>query len=179
MFMRKNHTLRIVMCALFAAMICVFTMLVQIPVPATGGYVNLGDGVILIGAFLLQPFYAAAAAGVGSMLADVLAGYVSYAPGTLVIKTCVALAASFIFRLMCRKKNGKVSLPGMIAAGVCAEIVMVLGYFVYEAVVLGIGAGASAGIPGNLGQGAVGILVACITAPLLLKNEELKNIMKK
>lgn len=84
--MTQKTTLKTVVTALFAALICLATMLVQIPIPATGGYANLGDGVILIAAFLIQPWSAVVAAGVGSALADVLSGYVAFVPGTLVIK---------------------------------------------------------------------------------------------
>lgn len=69
--MKGSSTFRIVLTALFAALICVATMLVQIPIPATGGYANLGDGVILICAFLMHPLYAVIAAGLGSFLADI------------------------------------------------------------------------------------------------------------
>ena len=82
--MKRISTFKIVITALFAALICVSTMIVQIPIPATGGYANLGDGIILICACLLHPVYAVIAAGLGSVLADLLAGYVAYAPATLI-----------------------------------------------------------------------------------------------
>ena len=177
--MKKFGTFQVVLVALFAALICVATMLVQIPIPATGGYVNLGDGVILIAAFLMQPVYAVAAAGLGSMLADLLAGYVSFAPGTLVIKAGVALIGALVFKALGKEKKGVAALPAMIIAGMCAEALMVLGYFFYEAVVLGVGAGAVGGILGNVGQGIAGIAVAGMVAPVLMKNEELKNILRR
>ena len=46
--MKHTSTFKIVLTALFAALICVATLLVQIPIPATGGYANLGDGMILL-----------------------------------------------------------------------------------------------------------------------------------
>ena len=96
--MKHISTFKIVVTALFAAMICVATMLVQIPIPATGGYANLGDGVILICAFLMHPLYAVISAGLGSALADILAGYLSFAPGTLLIKAGVALIGALLFK---------------------------------------------------------------------------------
>ena len=104
MFVNQKKTLRIVVTALFAALICLATMLVQIPIPATGGYANLGDGVILIAAFLIQPWSAVIAAGVGSAMADAFSGYVAFVPGTLVIKAVVALIAALLFRK--KKSNG-------------------------------------------------------------------------
>lgn len=49
-----NERLRkIVTSAAFTALICVGTMIIQIPMPFTNGYVNLGDGFIIIGVWLL------------------------------------------------------------------------------------------------------------------------------
>lgn len=152
-------------------------MLVRIPIPATGGYANLGDGVILLCAFMMHPLWAAAAAGIGSMLADLLAGYSSYALGTLVIKAGVAFIAGVIFLHFAKGKSKKSELLIMIAAGIVAEAFMVAGYFVYEALFLGIGMGATGAILGNVGQGVVGVIVACITSPVLRSIDELKTMM--
>lgn len=177
--MKHMSTFRIVMTALFAALICVATMLVRIPIPATGGYANLGDGVILICAFLTQPICAAIAAGLGSLLADLLAGYAAYAPGTLVIKAGVALIAALLFRRFGRQHSTKRALAVMLLAGILAEACMVLGYFFYEAVLLGMGGGAAGAIPGNIGQGAVGVIIACVVAPVLTRSREVTEMMEK
>ena len=55
------------MTALFMALCCVATMVIQIPSP-TQGYVNLGDCVVLLSGWLLGPWYGIAAAGIGSAL---------------------------------------------------------------------------------------------------------------
>lgn len=177
--MKKASTFKIVITALFAALICVATMLVQIPIPATGGYANLGDGIILICAFLMNPVYAVTAAGLGSMLADILAGYISFAPGTLVIKAGVALIAALIYRRFGAKRGGKGALISMIVAGILAEAFMVLGYFFYEAVLMGVGIAAAGGILGNIGQGIVGVIVACIVSPVLTRSGEVRELMEK
>ena len=70
---------------LFAALGCAGTMVIQVPSP-TGGYMNLGDAVVILGAWLLGPAYGAAAGGVGPAMADLLSGYAVYVPATLVIK---------------------------------------------------------------------------------------------
>ena len=177
--MKHFSTFKIVLTALFAALICVATMLVQIPIPATGGYANLGDGVILICACLMHPLYAVIAAGLGSMLADVFAGYAAYAPATLVIKAGVSLIAALVYCRFARKHSLRAALPVMIAAFVLAESFMVLGYFFYEAVILGYGAAAAGGIVGNIAQGVVAVLVACVVTPVLMKSEELSALLKK
>ena len=124
--MKQMSSFKIVITALFAALICVATMLIQIPIPATGGYANLGDGIILICTFLLPPAYAVTAAGLGSALADILAGYVSYAPATLIIKAGVALIAALIFSKIGKDKNTRSMLAVMIVAGILAEVFMVI-----------------------------------------------------
>lgn len=156
----KNHQLRkTVQAALFAALTCIATMLIQIPVPATGGYLNLGDAVILLGALLLGPAYGCAAGGIGSMLADLLSGYAQYAPGTLVIKGLCALTAALLWKKL-HRFSLRSPLPALAAACVCAELVMVTGYFVYEALLLGYGFAAIAAVPGNLIQAGAGTVLA-------------------
>lgn len=92
-----GKTRMVVMTALLAALACVATMVIRIPSP-TGGYLNLGDTVVLLGAFLLGPLYGAVAGGIGSMLADLLSGYMIYAPATLVIKAGMAVVAGVLYR---------------------------------------------------------------------------------
>lgn len=142
-------------------------MLVQIPIPATGGYANLGDGVILICAFLMNPVYAVISAGLGSMLADILAGYIAFAPGTLVIKAVLALIATLIFNRFGRGRSSHTALIAMIAGSIAAEAFMVLGYFGYEAVLMG------------AGIGAAGAIVGCLITPVLARSHELAELMEK
>ena len=88
--------------ALLAAFACVATMLIQVPTP-TKGYVNLGDCIVNISAWLLGPVYGAAAAGIGSAMADVISGYIVYAPATLIIKGLMAAASFFVYRAVSKK----------------------------------------------------------------------------
>ena len=137
--------------AVLAALACVATMVVQIPSPMNG-FVNLGDCFVLLSGWLLGPWWGAAAGGIGSMLADLLLGYGHYAPGTLVIKGLMALAAALLYKA--RGKNTAASL----VSGLVGEVIMVAGYFGYAALLLGKGIGAAASVPGNLVQGAVGLV---------------------
>lgn len=140
-------------------------MLVQIPIPATGGYANLGDGIILICAFLLHPLDAIIAAALSSALADVLAGYISFVPGTLVIKAGVALIAALIFSRIGKSVPEKKAFVALIVAGVAAEAFMVWGYFFYEAVLLGVGSARQAALQGT---SARALLVSLLSALLRL-----------
>ena len=94
--MKKADVRKQVLTALFTALICVATMVIQIPTPMTGGYVNVGDVFVLAAAWFLGPWYGMFAAGVGSALADLLSSYAHYIPGTLIIKALMALTAALI-----------------------------------------------------------------------------------
>ena len=153
---------KLVISALMAALVCVATMVVRIPTP-TNGYVNLGDCVVLLRGWLLGPWWGGAAAGIGSMLTDLFAGYTSFAPGTFLIKGLMAVMAYFLYIAM------KKSSAGAIVSGVAAELWMAGGYFVYEALALQYGIGAAVGIPSNLVQGAVGLVVGFILLKIFQK----------
>lgn len=150
---------KMVQAAMFAALTYVATNVIHIPMPATGGYINLGDCMVLLGAFLLGPVYGAAAGGIGSMLADLLLGYLSYVPGTLVIKGAMAFCAALLFRTV-KEKTGTVAAT--VFSGIAAECIMVLGYFAYESLLLGYGLAAAASIPGNAVQGVFGLAISTV-----------------
>ena len=149
--MKDNTTKKIVFAALLTALACVATMIIKIPTPL-GGYIHAGDAVVVLAGFLLGPVWGALAAGLGSGLADVISGYVLYAPGTFVIKAVVALLAGWIIGTKLIKNEFAKAL----VAGIIGGIVMVGGYMLYEAVFMGFGVGAAANIPMNCIQGAFG-----------------------
>ena len=159
-FARRFSTERGKRVQLLAALVCVATMVVQIPSPMQG-YVNLGDCFVLLSGWLLGPWYGFAAGGIGSMLADIFLGYAHYAPGTLVIKGVMALVAALMYEKMGRTATSR------IAGGVVSEIIMVLGYFGYASLLLGKGLAAAASIPGNIFQGAVGLVVGVLLVTVL------------
>lgn len=161
--MNDRKTKKLVLSALMAALVYVSTSIIQIPSPATNGYVNLGDCFVLLSGWLLGPWYGAAAAGIGSMLVDLLSGYGHYVPGTLIIKGLDALAAALIFRALGRGKTA------MLVSGIVGETIMVLGYFAYASMILGKGLAAAASIPGNIVQGIAGIAIGLALAVLLQK----------
>ena len=95
--MKNVTTKKLVLTALFMALTVVATMFIRVPLPL--GYVNLGDAFVLLSVFILGPVYGTIAAGVGSALAD-LFGYITYAPGTLIIKTTMAIVAYLLYKLL-------------------------------------------------------------------------------
>ncbi len=162
--MSYSKVLPLVRAAVMAALICVATMVIQIPL-GIGGYVNLGDGILLVSAGLFSPGYAVAAACIGSALADLLSGYMLYAPATLLIKGGMAWIVSSVLakRVQTRRAKTAGTATGLLAY-MAAELLMIAGYFFYDAIVLSYGMGAWASVPGNLIQGSVGVGVALLLA---------------
>ena len=72
--------------AVMGALVCVTTLLIQIPIPATKGFFNVGDALVIVSALTFGPFVGLFAGGVGSSLADLIGGWYVWVPFTLVIK---------------------------------------------------------------------------------------------
>ena len=162
----NTKTKKIVMAALMAALACVATMIIKIPSPLKG-YLNLGDCIVLTAGWLLSPTYGFLAAGLGSALADVFSGYVTYAPATFIIKGLMALIACYGFKLL-NKKIG--NLPSRIISGIVAEIVMILGYFVFEGFLYGF-IPSAVNIPANGVQGIAGLIIGVILIKVFEKSK--------
>lgn len=163
---KMDTTQRIVRAALLAALTCVATMIIKIPSPLKG-YLNLGDCVVLLAGWMLPPVYGALAAGLGSGLADLFLGYVVYAPATFVIKGLMALVAFCGVKWM----HGKLgNLPTRIISGSAAEIIMILGYFLFEGVLYGFGP-SLVNIPANAVQGIVGAILGIVLINVFKKSK--------
>ena len=141
-----------------AALVFVATRFLVLPVPMTNGYVHLGDALVLLGAALCGPV-AVPAGALGSMLSDLLSGYTVYALPTFIIKGLVALVA------LCAFRQQRLWLRALLL--LAAEAVMVAGYFVCEAFLMGMGLGtAVADLGGNAIQGLSGVVLALALAPV-------------
>ena len=95
----KRKLRKLVFSALFAALTCAATIIIQIPA-YMNGYLNLGDCFVLLSGFVLGPLYGFCAAGIGSCLADIITGYGIYAPASFLIKGLVALIAIYFYNLL-------------------------------------------------------------------------------
>lgn len=137
--------------ALGIALVALATMGIQIPVPQTRGYINLGDTVIFVFAMLFGARIGALAGGVGSALADLLTGYAHWAPFTLVIKGIEGLLVGLL-------ASGEKSYPVRVLVGLLGGLVMVSGYFLAEVVLYGFGA-ALAELPGNFIQAGSAVAI--------------------
>ena len=171
--MTNCKTKTIIIAALLAALTTVATMIIKIPTP-TQGYIHLGDGMVLICGILLGPGLGAVAAGIGSMMADLFGGYMAWVPGTFAIKALTALVGGWLYHHMVKREH--MSTPVRVAlCGIPAELVMVVGYYVYETVmellmgstVEAAATAVLAGVPFNAVQGLAGVIVCAVLLPVL------------
>jgi uncharacterized membrane protein len=141
-----------------AALVFVATLMIQIPVPATGGYIDFGDIMIFVTALTFGSLIGGLAGGIGSSLSDAISGYAVYAPFTLIIKGLEGAIAGKI-------SNQKAFWRDAIAVTV-GGTEMVGGYFLAEFFPLHVGWAALVEVPGNITQivvgAAVGIPVALV-----------------
>lgn len=159
----------LVMAALLIAITCISTMLIKIPTPGFG-YIHPGDGFVILCGLLLGPWAGALCAGIGSALADLFSGYLIYVPATFIIKALCALLAALILKRFLQLGSRPARIGGMILGGIVAEAVMVGGYFLYEAFIIGTTVGlfaALASVPFNIVQGVFGVLISSVIYPIV------------
>ncbi|NWF86998.1 ECF transporter S component [Candidatus Bathyarchaeota archaeon] len=92
-------TVRLAIASVFAALVCIATIIFVISVPATTGYFNIGETVIYVAALLFGPYVGAFAGGVGAAIADIIVAPV-FAPATLVVKGCEGAIVGFLNKKM-------------------------------------------------------------------------------
>lgn len=158
--MKDQHVRKLALGGVLSALVLLLTYLVKVPVPATGGYVHLGDGVIFLAAALLGP-YAALIGGVGSALADLLGGYFIYIAPTFLIKAAMGGLAGVLVRKKAPVRNALVFA--------LAECIMVAGYFVFEGLLYGWPAAVAALGPNAL-QGLAGVILGSVLCALPVQN---------
>jgi len=159
-------TQKIVFSSMIAALVCVATMVIKIPSPL-GGYINLGDCIVLLAASVLSPWYGFFAAAIGSALADIFSGYAVYAPATFVIKGVMVLIAYGVYRLLSTRIK---PFASRIIGGALSELFMIFGYFIFEGFIYGFGA-VLVNVPANAVQGVAGLVVGMALVKLFEKNK--------
>ena len=167
MIREGDNTQRLVMTALMASLVMLGTVLLRIPVPMTQGYVHLGDAVIYTGVILLGRRNGTIAAALGSVLADVLGGYVMWAPWTLLIKAAMAASAG-TFAERTGAGDAGAERYRLITGMALGGLIMCAGYFIAEGIMYGNWPAAMLGIPWNVGQAAVGMAVSLMIVKKIL-----------
>ena len=160
----------IVVYALLSAIVMVATYAIRIPMPATDGYLNIGDGIVLFSGIVFGPAAGFIAGGIGSALADLISGYPHWILPTLIIKGLEGAVAGGLFLLL-----KKVRLQRFLSAAVVSlpsVLVMVAGYFFAGWIMKGNAAVSLTEVPFNAAQGGVGILLSMM---LLLSTSRIKR----
>jgi len=134
--MRNFGTRELAASAIMAALVCVATMLVQFPIPATQGFFNVGDAMVMVAALTFGPVVGAIAGGIGSSLADFLGGWYVWVPFTFVIKGI----EGFISGLVLRSGGKERGTPWVILAWLIGGLEMVTGYFIVQVYMYGLSA---------------------------------------
>lgn len=167
--MNDKKLLKIIQAALFTALVFVATYIIRIP--TIGGYIHPGDAMVILSGIFLGPLYGFLAAGIGSALADLIAGYLIYAPGTFIIKALIALIAALLYKNLSTKT--KPVIP-VILGGVTDIVLVAVGYLLYEIPMYQ--AGALANVVPNIIQGASGLVISLLLYPVI--NKIIKTINK-
>lgn len=162
----NNKTRKLVLSSMFAAMVCVSTMIIKIPSPLKG-YINPGDCFVLLSGWLFGPMYGFLTAGIGSSLADFFSGYTMYVPATFFIKGIMALSSSYIYKIL--SKSNKKILP-YIVSGIVAEVFMVILYYIFEGFLYGFFA-SLVNIPSNIVQGIFGVVIGTLLISIFKKSK--------
>ena len=175
--MNTLKTRKLVMCALFAAICFVVTRFLSVPALYTKGYVNLGDLVVLLSAYIIGGWYGAASAAFGSALADASMGYYFYVPSTFLIKGAMVFIAALFFKKSVA--GGRFKSAVWVSLGcVVAELFMAIGYFAYESILYKSVIVATASVVGNLVQGLTCVVPSVIIIMIFKKNSAVASVIK-
>ncbi len=153
-------TRQLTVAGVLAALVFIATLFLAIPIPTGYGYMHLGDTFVYLCGALMGPLGAFPAA-IGSLLADFGAGYAMYAIPTFVIKGLDAFVVAIALGFFRRKAaDNKIKMIQLAIAGLFGSAVMVTGYFLTEAFLLGYGITvALANVFPNAVQGIGGIVI--------------------
>jgi len=164
---------KVILTGVITALTAVVTRVIQIPTPLTGGYINLGDIIIIFAGFYLGSRTGAIVGGIGSAIADILSGYPFYFM-TLIIKGLEGAMAGLPIFSFREDKSDAENEARLLSAGVCAALLMVAGYFVMQIFIFGIPKALSSLIPNGI-QGAAGVFGAL----LLFRKKVGRHISRK
>ncbi|MEA1975486.1 MAG: ECF transporter S component [Bacillota bacterium] len=174
--MSNSKTRKIVIVALFTALVAVATMAIKIP--TINGYIHLGDTMVYLCGIFLGPIYGPIAAGVGSFLADILSGYAIWSMPSLLIKALDALVFGLIFKKVIFENVTAESLVvKYVLSLLIGGSIMVAGYFVTSVVIYSYAGALSSVIP-NIVQ-AIGGGIIAYPIFIALKNQKIINKFDK
>jgi len=147
----KLSLIQVIYASMFSAIIFVFTYIgVQVPAfGAFGGLTHMGTLVMFIISIKYGKYYGALSGAIGMTLFDLLSPWAAWAPGTFVVR----IIAGYVFGLVAESKEGQgMSMTKNWLSLGLGGLVIVVGYFMFEALFLGSGLAALRSIPGNILQ---------------------------
>lgn len=118
---------RVGIVAAFATLAFAGTTVIRIPIPATGGYFNLGDTFVMTAALLYGPWVGALVGLIGPSAADAI-GFPQFIPATGIVKFCEGGLVGLLAGNPGRNVHYR-PVPALVTG----VIVLVGGYFVFEA----------------------------------------------
>ncbi len=148
-----------------------------IKIPTFGGFVHLGDCMVLLAAVVLGPKKGALASAVGMAMVDIMSGYMVWAPFTFVIKGIMALIAGYIFIKMSKSNPYR-----YLAAFTPACIFMIVAYM-FSGIIIAMWLSvepvnfatgfifAVKDVPGNILQGTAAMILGIPLCNVLLKTK--------
>jgi uncharacterized membrane protein len=111
--------------AAFATLAFLGTTVIRIPIPASGGYFNLGDTFVMAAALLYGPLVGGLVGAIGPAMADAL-GFPQFILATAVVKGVEGLLIGLIIGSRKRPWRAVIALA-------CGVLVLVGGYYIFEA----------------------------------------------
>ena len=153
--MKSTDTQKIVFSGMFIALVTVATF-INVPYPGSaGGLMHLGTLMLFIISLKFGKSYGALAGGIGMGIFDVLGGWMSWAPGTFVVR----LIMGYVVGWIAEDKNGQGSnVYKNLLAIAAGGVVMIVGYYLYEAIFLTTFGAATLSFTGNAAQIVIGLI---------------------
>ncbi len=161
-----KNTRSITITALSAALIFLFTWVVRVPGPITGGLVHMGNVPFFVASIVYGPYVGAIAGAIGMGMFDIFSGYIAWAPITVI--TCLIMG--YVLGNVTKRFNTK----NLIIGFVLMVVIKVLGYYFGEAIMYKSFVTPFASIPGNIVQ----ILLSAVVVFIIINpiRKGLKNI---
>lgn len=151
--MKNNSVKKLVLNGLMIALVFLATYFTRIPTPLPGGYFNLGDALIMLAAAFLGPVGGLIAGAFGSGLADLAYGAFLFVPVTFIVKGLEGLVVGLLTAQIRKSEFNALQSPQtpktretsgasfqyrLIVSVIAGAAIMVAGYFLAEAFLLGI-----------------------------------------
>ena len=164
---QSEKVAELAICAVFTALICIFTMFIQIRIfPTEGGMVHIGNVPLFFAAAYFGGKTGAVSGGLGMCLSDLLTGWTLYAPATLIVVGIMGLVFGMIV-------DRKPTVSRLLVAVAAVLAIKLAGYYLFEAAFVYQNMAAPVvNVPGNTIQILTGAIVA---VPVILA---VKPVMK-